>query len=97
MTHQERMRVVEQLREHWDTHVGSMFECPSQGQLRRFCKVGRWDTQLLTASVEDLRSRSKHPMDEADPYQHALNHFTASWVRRVRGRYGNTSELREAA
>ncbi len=92
MTHQERMQIVEQFCEAWENHVGRMFICPSQGQLRRWCKIARWDLGLLTASVEDLRSRAKHPMDESDPFRHALNHFSASLVRRVRGRYGADME-----
>jgi len=95
-THTDRLELLGQFKACWHEHLGHLFECPSDGQLFKWLKISKWDFQIVVHAVEDLRSRAKHPMDAEDPYRHALNHYSASLVRRMRGKYGPPPERKAA-
>ena len=94
--HQERMRLLAQFQECWATNLGTVCEVPSDEQIFKWFKIGKWDFLLLSASIEDLRCRSKYGMDRTDPYGHCLRHFTSALVRRLRGKYGPPPQKRAA-
>ena len=96
-THEDRLRLLAQFKQIWNEQLGHLFEVPDDDQLFRWFKISKWDFQLLCMSIEDLQSRSEHPMGPHDVYGHAIRHFSASLVRRVRGRYGLPPERKEAA
>jgi hypothetical protein len=97
VTHDDRRRVHAEFKQMWIDELGQVFECPSDDDLFTFLKISKWDMQLIGMAVEDLRARAKHPFDPARPHEHAMKHFSAALIRRVRSRYGPPPSLERAA
>jgi hypothetical protein len=90
------MELLVQFKECWQTALGDLIELPPDTQFFKWFSISKWDFQLLVMAIEDLRCRVKFGLDVHDPYGHALRHFTAALVRRVRGKYGPPPAQRAA-
>jgi hypothetical protein len=94
--HEDRLELLAQFKASWQTALGDAVELPPDTQMWKWISMSKWDISLLVHSLEDLRCRFRHGLDPRNPYQHALRHFSAALVRRVRGKYGMPQEKRAA-
>jgi hypothetical protein len=89
--HQERLLVVRNFEEQWNTTLGHLFECPDRDQIFTWLRMVGWDDQILCECIEDLRCRTNSlpGLDPIDPYNHGLKHFSAALIRKTRAKYGH--------
>jgi len=94
--HADRTEVLAQFKASWQTALGDAVALPPDSQMWKWISMSKWDINLLVHSLEDLCCRVRHGLDPRNPHQHALRHFSAALVRRVRGKYGMPPQRRAA-
>jgi hypothetical protein len=83
-----RERLLAQFREAWRHNLGDKFDLPTEKRIFTWLRASEYDWPALSATIDGLRSRAKHPFDPRDPRGHMLRWFTAALTRRLRGKYG---------
>jgi hypothetical protein len=84
----DRLKLLAEFQTLWQEHLSHLVELPSDQQIFTWFKIAKYDWALLSATIENLRARSKHPFDPSDPYSHAMGYYSSCLIRRMRAKYG---------
>jgi hypothetical protein len=77
-----RLRLLTKFREAWRRSIEDKFDLPTEKRIFTWFRTAQYDWPALSATIDGLRSRAKHPFDARDPRGHMLRWFTAALVRR---------------
>jgi hypothetical protein len=97
--HAARLEFYEKFHHLWSFELGELFEVPDRTQCFTWFAMCSWDFSVLASCIDDLRFRaSQHPpLNAADPYDHAMRHFSACLIRLTRSKHGRIRPTIKAA
>jgi hypothetical protein len=92
-----RLKMLEEFKTCWQEHLAYLVCIPDDEQILLWLRIAKYDWPILSATIENLRARAKHPFDPGDGYSHALGFFSAALIRRMKAKFGPPPERQVAA